>query len=190
MRSNAVAWNPQEPMNFVCANEDTNLYTFDLRNLNQVSVKSVSVKSVSGPRANSRRLCALGGHCFNSSDNAILSRFGARALRARLTGPQLQIRKEDVSFGLPYVWLVLTRLHPPTFASQRDGMKAGFTQQNAGSFFLDELPQNLPHTLTSTPPTPTITPPQPSKPTSQAVIIHRDHVSPTLTTNRQKLLMR
>ncbi|CAB1097107.1 unnamed protein product [Ectocarpus sp. CCAP 1310/34] len=35
MRSNAVAWNPQEPMNFVCANEDTNLYTFDLRNLNQ-----------------------------------------------------------------------------------------------------------------------------------------------------------
>lgn len=24
-------------MNFVCANEDTNLYTFDLRNLNQVS---------------------------------------------------------------------------------------------------------------------------------------------------------
>lgn len=39
MRSNAVAWNPQEPMNFVCANEDTNLYTFDLRNLNQVSVK-------------------------------------------------------------------------------------------------------------------------------------------------------
>lgn len=36
MRSNAVAWNPQEPMNFVCANEDTNLYTFDLRNLNQV----------------------------------------------------------------------------------------------------------------------------------------------------------
>lgn len=37
MRSNAVAWNPQEPMNFVCANEDTNLYTFDLRNLNQVT---------------------------------------------------------------------------------------------------------------------------------------------------------
>ncbi|CAM9487988.1 unnamed protein product [Laminaria digitata] len=35
MKSNAVAWNPQEPMNFVCANEDTNLYTFDLRNLNQ-----------------------------------------------------------------------------------------------------------------------------------------------------------
>lgn len=42
MRSNAVAWNPQEPMNFVCANEDTNLYTFDLRNLNQVSVESAS----------------------------------------------------------------------------------------------------------------------------------------------------
>lgn len=36
MRSNAVAWNPQEPMNFVLANEDTNLYTFDLRSLRQV----------------------------------------------------------------------------------------------------------------------------------------------------------
>lgn len=58
MRSNAVAWNPQEPMNFVCANEDTNLYTFDLRNLNQVGFVmitllalqySVSVEGLTGP---------------------------------------------------------------------------------------------------------------------------------------------
>jgi DDB1- and CUL4-associated factor 13 len=33
MRSNAVAWNPREPMNFVLANEDHCAYTFDMRNL-------------------------------------------------------------------------------------------------------------------------------------------------------------
>lgn len=33
LRSNAVAWNPMEPMNFTVANEDSNLYTFDMRNL-------------------------------------------------------------------------------------------------------------------------------------------------------------
>ena len=33
MNSNKVAWNPREPMNFVLANEDNNLYTFDMRNL-------------------------------------------------------------------------------------------------------------------------------------------------------------
>lgn len=43
MRSNAVAWNPQEPMNLVCANEDTNLYTFDMRNLKQVLCRSLCV---------------------------------------------------------------------------------------------------------------------------------------------------
>lgn len=35
MRSNAVAWNPREPMNFVLANEDHCLYTFDMRNLSK-----------------------------------------------------------------------------------------------------------------------------------------------------------
>lgn len=35
MKSNKVAWNPREPMNFVLANEDHNLYTFDMRNLNK-----------------------------------------------------------------------------------------------------------------------------------------------------------
>jgi len=33
MNSNRVAWNPREPFNFVLANEDHNLYTFDMRNL-------------------------------------------------------------------------------------------------------------------------------------------------------------
>ena len=32
-RSNALEWNPREPMNFVVANEDAQLYTFDMRNL-------------------------------------------------------------------------------------------------------------------------------------------------------------
>lgn len=33
MRSNALAWNPMEPFNFTVANEDHNLYTFDMRKL-------------------------------------------------------------------------------------------------------------------------------------------------------------
>ena len=33
MNSNKIAWNPREPMNFVLANEDHNLYSFDMRNL-------------------------------------------------------------------------------------------------------------------------------------------------------------
>jgi WD repeat and SOF domain-containing protein 1 len=33
MKSNKIAWNPREPFNFVLANEDHNLYTFDMRNL-------------------------------------------------------------------------------------------------------------------------------------------------------------
>lgn len=35
MNSNKVAWNPREPLNFVLANEDYNLYTFDMRNLSK-----------------------------------------------------------------------------------------------------------------------------------------------------------
>ncbi len=37
MRSNAVAWNPTEAMNLVVANEDSNLYTFDMRKLDIAS---------------------------------------------------------------------------------------------------------------------------------------------------------
>mmetsp|Transcript_19198 Transcript_19198/g.31967 ORF Transcript_19198/g.31967 Transcript_19198/m.31967 type:complete len:470 (+) Transcript_19198:327-1736(+) len=33
MKSNAFAWNPMEPLNFIVANEDHNLYSFDMRNL-------------------------------------------------------------------------------------------------------------------------------------------------------------
>ncbi|GIX66157.1 ribosomal processing protein, putative [Babesia caballi] len=32
-RSNAICWNPQNPLNFTIANEDSNLYTFDMRKL-------------------------------------------------------------------------------------------------------------------------------------------------------------
>lgn len=32
-RSNAICWNPQNPMHFTIANEDSNLYTFDMRKL-------------------------------------------------------------------------------------------------------------------------------------------------------------
>jgi WD repeat and SOF domain-containing protein 1 len=35
MNSNKVVWNPREPMNFALANEDFNVYTFDMRNLNK-----------------------------------------------------------------------------------------------------------------------------------------------------------
>jgi WD repeat and SOF domain-containing protein 1 len=33
MRSNKLAWNPMEPFNFLLANEDHNVYSFDMRNL-------------------------------------------------------------------------------------------------------------------------------------------------------------
>eukprot|EP01054_Gregarina_sp_Poly1_P006151 Gregarina_sp_Poly_1__6150@NODE_324_length_9523_cov_66_749683_g276_i0_p4_GENE_NODE_324_length_9523_cov_66_749683_g276_i0NODE_324_length_9523_cov_66_749683_g276_i0_p4_ORF_typecomplete_len493_score56_72WD40/PF00400_32/0_00018WD40/PF00400_32/0_028WD40/PF00400_32/17WD40/PF00400_32/2e06WD40/PF00400_32/3_3e05WD40/PF00400_32/7_1e03ANAPC4_WD40/PF12894_7/0_0093ANAPC4_WD40/PF12894_7/0_00056ANAPC4_WD40/PF12894_7/9_2e05ANAPC4_WD40/PF12894_7/0_0026ANAPC4_WD40/PF12894_7/3_2e03Sof1/PF04158_14/9_7e21eIF2A/PF0866 len=35
MRSNAACWNPQKPFNFTVANEDSNLYTFDIRKMNK-----------------------------------------------------------------------------------------------------------------------------------------------------------
>jgi WD repeat and SOF domain-containing protein 1 len=35
MKSNDLAWNPREPMNFTLANEDSNLYTFDMRNMSE-----------------------------------------------------------------------------------------------------------------------------------------------------------
>jgi len=33
MQSNGISWNPQEAMIFTVANEDNNLYSFDLRNV-------------------------------------------------------------------------------------------------------------------------------------------------------------
>lgn len=35
MNSNKIAWNPREPLNFSLANEDYNIYTFDMRNLSK-----------------------------------------------------------------------------------------------------------------------------------------------------------
>ncbi len=36
-RCNAVAWNPMEAFNFTVANEDCNLYTYDMRKLSIAS---------------------------------------------------------------------------------------------------------------------------------------------------------
>ena len=38
LRANALAWNPREPMNFVVACEDTNCYSFDMRNLSRATM--------------------------------------------------------------------------------------------------------------------------------------------------------
>jgi DDB1- and CUL4-associated factor 13 len=35
--SNAIAWNPMEPLNFVVANEDCNLYSYDMRRLDRAT---------------------------------------------------------------------------------------------------------------------------------------------------------
>mmetsp|Transcript_1831 Transcript_1831/g.4682 ORF Transcript_1831/g.4682 Transcript_1831/m.4682 type:complete len:287 (+) Transcript_1831:3-863(+) len=35
MKSNKLAWNPMDPLRFTAANEDHNLYTFDMRNLSR-----------------------------------------------------------------------------------------------------------------------------------------------------------
>ena len=35
MRSNKLAWNPREPFNFILANEDSNVYQFDMRKLDK-----------------------------------------------------------------------------------------------------------------------------------------------------------
>ena len=35
MQTNALCWNPMEAFNFTAANEDSNLYTFDMRNLSR-----------------------------------------------------------------------------------------------------------------------------------------------------------
>lgn len=36
-KNNAVAWNPMEAFNFTVANEDCNLYTYDMRKLSVAS---------------------------------------------------------------------------------------------------------------------------------------------------------
>ena len=38
MRTNAIAWNPMEPFNFTVANEDSNLYSFDMRKLERATM--------------------------------------------------------------------------------------------------------------------------------------------------------
>mmetsp|Transcript_28016 Transcript_28016/g.80780 ORF Transcript_28016/g.80780 Transcript_28016/m.80780 type:complete len:446 (-) Transcript_28016:231-1568(-) len=41
LRSNAVSWNPIQPLNFTVANEDCNLYTFDMRKLSSAVQRHV-----------------------------------------------------------------------------------------------------------------------------------------------------
>jgi DDB1- and CUL4-associated factor 13 len=38
MRTNHLCWNPMQPLLFTCANEDSNLYTFDIRRLDAARV--------------------------------------------------------------------------------------------------------------------------------------------------------
>jgi DDB1- and CUL4-associated factor 13 len=38
MKTNKIAWNPREPMNFACANEDHCCYSFDMRKLDKARV--------------------------------------------------------------------------------------------------------------------------------------------------------
>jgi DDB1- and CUL4-associated factor 13 len=38
MRTNAICWNPMEAFNFTAANEDHNLYTFDMRKMDKAKV--------------------------------------------------------------------------------------------------------------------------------------------------------
>ena len=35
MRTNAISWNPMQPINFTVASEDQNLYTYDMRKLSE-----------------------------------------------------------------------------------------------------------------------------------------------------------
>lgn len=37
-KSSAICWNPQEPMNFVIGNENSNCYTFDMRKLDSAKL--------------------------------------------------------------------------------------------------------------------------------------------------------
>lgn len=37
-KSNAVCWNPQEPINFTVGNDDGNCYSFDMRKLDKIKM--------------------------------------------------------------------------------------------------------------------------------------------------------
>ena len=46
-RSNSIAWNPMEAFNFTVANEDCNLYTYDMRKLKSATCMHKASLSVS-----------------------------------------------------------------------------------------------------------------------------------------------
>ena len=41
MQSNGISWNPQQAMIFTVANEDNNLYSFDLRNVSTLAIVKI-----------------------------------------------------------------------------------------------------------------------------------------------------
>lgn len=69
---NSIAWNPMEPLNFVAANEDCNLYSYDMRKL----TGATCVHEVRGPL---RLPCLTHTRCLHA-----LPRADLRARRAGL----------------------------------------------------------------------------------------------------------
>lgn len=63
-RTNAIAWNPMEPMNMTVASEDCNLYTYDMRRLQS----ALCVHKVRAGHVNGRSLVS----CHAKHDSASL----------------------------------------------------------------------------------------------------------------------
>lgn len=57
-RTNAIAWNPMEPMNMTVASEDCNLYTYDMRRLQS----ALCVHKVRGGLVDGAASCAATRH--------------------------------------------------------------------------------------------------------------------------------
>lgn len=87
-KANAICWNPMEPLNFVAANEDCNLYTYDMRRLDAaLTVHQDFVSSVTSVDFSpTGREFVAGGY-----DRSVRI-FGARAGHARdvYTGRRMQ----------------------------------------------------------------------------------------------------
>eukprot|EP00922_Rhytidocystis_sp_ex-Travisia-forbesii_P053979 GHVS01080104.1.p1 GENE.GHVS01080104.1~~GHVS01080104.1.p1 ORF type:complete len:470 (+),score=53.46 GHVS01080104.1:1-1410(+) len=79
LRSNAVAWNPMQPLNFTVANEDCNLYTFDMRRLDSALTMH---KDFTGPVLDVD-YSPTGTEFVASSYDRTVRLFGNRAPRSR-----------------------------------------------------------------------------------------------------------
>ena len=68
MKSNAICWNPMEPFNFTVANEDHNLYTFDMRKMKSaLNVYKDHVSAVYVLSSGGSDVCISNGFPFFSS---------------------------------------------------------------------------------------------------------------------------